>query len=223
MHLILDNYATHKTPAIQQWLLAHPRFHLHLTPTSPSWLNLVERWFAELTQRQLSEASTAPARPSNATSVPWFADWNEHPRPFAWIRTADEILDTVGAYCRRISDSGHWGRRTPSLTLTHFQVSFLMFRRRWQPVRGCAGEVARPYGPISIIRSVRVASIGEHPLSVRGVVCSYVLADRVAAHPMSWSSSGSRSEPTKSLLQASAMGTAVLAPVVRGPSGPGQR
>ena len=58
LHLVLDNYATHKTPAIHQWLLRHPRFHLHFTPTSSSWLNLVERWFAELTTRKLPQVST---------------------------------------------------------------------------------------------------------------------------------------------------------------------
>jgi transposase len=70
VHLILDNYVTHKTPVIKKWLLAHRRFHLHFTPTSSSWLNLVERWFAELTQKSSSGAFTAPSGPSKATSGP---------------------------------------------------------------------------------------------------------------------------------------------------------
>ncbi|MEW2707893.1 IS630 family transposase [Streptomyces koyangensis] len=107
IHLILDNYATHKTPDIKKWLLAHPRFHLHFTPTSASWLNLVERWFAELTQKKLKRGVHRSVQALERDIRAWLADWNEHPRPFHWTRTADEILDKVAAYCRRISDSGH--------------------------------------------------------------------------------------------------------------------
>lgn len=107
IHLILDNCATHKTPDIKKWLLAHPRFHLHFTPTSASWLNLVERWFAELTQKKLKRGVHRSVQALERDIRAWLADWNEHPRPFHWTRTADEILDKVAAYCRRISDSGH--------------------------------------------------------------------------------------------------------------------
>ncbi len=107
VHLILDNYVTHKTPAIKTWLLAHPRFHLHFTPTSSSWLNLVERWFAELTQKKLKRGVHRSVQALERDIRSWLADWNEHPKPFAWTKTADEILDKVAAYCRRISDSGH--------------------------------------------------------------------------------------------------------------------
>ena len=107
VHLILDNYVTHKTPAIKKWLLAHPRFHLHFTPTSSSWLNLVERWFAELTQKKLKRGVHRSVQALERDIRSWLADWNEHPRPFVWTKTADEILDKVAAYCRRISDSGH--------------------------------------------------------------------------------------------------------------------
>jgi transposase len=104
VHLILDNYVTHKTPVIKKWLLAHPRFHLHFTPTSSSWLNLVERWFAELTQKKLKRGVHRSVQALVRDIRNWLADWNEHLRPFAWTKTADEILDKVAAYCRRISD-----------------------------------------------------------------------------------------------------------------------
>ncbi|MCP8709167.1 IS630 family transposase [Streptomyces sp. AC04842] len=107
VHLILDNYVTHKTPAVKQWLLAHPRFHLHFTPTSSSWLNLVERWFAELTQKKLKRGVHRSVQALERDIRAWLADWNNNPRPFVWTKTADEILDKVAAYCRRISDSGH--------------------------------------------------------------------------------------------------------------------
>ncbi|WP_231158388.1 IS630 family transposase [Streptomyces sp. CNZ748] len=107
VHLILDNYVTHKTPAVKKWLLAHPRFHLHFTPTSSSWLNLVERWFAELTQKKLKRGVHRSVQALERDIRSWLADWNDHPRPFVWTKTADEILDKVAAYCRRISDSGH--------------------------------------------------------------------------------------------------------------------
>ena len=107
LHLIVDNYATHKTPAVKRWLKAHPRFHLHFTPTSASWLNLVERWFAELTQKELKRGVHRSVQVLERDIRSWLTDWNEHPRPFAWTKTADEILDKVAAYCRRISDSDH--------------------------------------------------------------------------------------------------------------------
>lgn len=107
VHLILDNYVTHKTPVIKRWLVAHPRFHLHFTPTSSSWLNLVERWFAELTQKKLKRGVHRSVQALERDIRSWLTDWNEHPRPFVWTKTANEILDKVAAYCRRISDSGH--------------------------------------------------------------------------------------------------------------------
>lgn len=107
VHLILDNYATHKTPSVKKWLLAHPRFHLHFTPTSASWLNLVERWFGELTQKRLKRGVHRSVQALERDVRAWLADWNNHPKPFVWTKTADEILDKVAAYCHRISDSGH--------------------------------------------------------------------------------------------------------------------
>lgn len=107
VHLILDNYATHKTPAIQRWLVRHPRFHLHFTPTSASWLNLVERWFAELTNKQLKRSSYRSVRDLEGDIRNWMKHWNNEPKPFVWVKTADQILEALASYCERISDSDH--------------------------------------------------------------------------------------------------------------------
>jgi transposase len=107
VHLILDNASTHKTPAVNRWLLAHPRFVLHFTPTSSSWLNLVERWFAELTTKKLRRESHRSVRELNADIRTWIENWNENPRPFVWTKTADEILESIARYCKRINDSRH--------------------------------------------------------------------------------------------------------------------
>ena len=105
LHLILDNYATHKTPAIQRWLTAHPRFVLHFTPTGASWLNLVERWFAELTNRKLKRGAHRSVRQLNADIRAWMDTWNQDPRPFVWTKTADEIFASIQAYLQRINHS----------------------------------------------------------------------------------------------------------------------
>ena len=107
VHLILDNYATHKTPEIKRWLLRHPRFHLHFTPTSSSWLNLVERWFAELTTRKLRHSAHRSVTELEADVRRWINEWNADPKPFVWTKPADQILDTLAAYCQRITDSRH--------------------------------------------------------------------------------------------------------------------
>jgi transposase len=107
VHLVLDNSSTHKTPAIQKWLLAHPRFVLHFTPTSSSWLNLVERWFAELTTKLLKRGAHRSVAELNRDIRAWIATWNENPRPFVWTKTADEILESIARYCNRINESRH--------------------------------------------------------------------------------------------------------------------
>ena len=105
LHLILDNYATHKTPEVKKWLTRHPRFHLHFTPTSSSWLNLVERWFAELTNRKLRRSAHRSVVELEADVRAWINEWNKAPKPFVWTKTADQILETLAAYCQRINDS----------------------------------------------------------------------------------------------------------------------
>jgi transposase len=107
VHVVLDNASTHKTPAVKRWLLAHPRFVLHFTPTSSSWLNLVERWFGELTTKKLQRSTHRSVRALNADIRDWIKTWNDNPRPYVWTKTADQILDSIARYCARINDSGH--------------------------------------------------------------------------------------------------------------------
>jgi transposase len=107
VHLVLDNSATHKTPAIQNWLLAHPRFVLHFTPTSSSWLNLVERWFAELTSKLLKRGAHRSVRELNSDIRAWIDTCNDDPKPFVWTKTADQILESITRYCNRINASRH--------------------------------------------------------------------------------------------------------------------
>jgi len=107
LHLVLDNYATHKTPQVKAWLLKHPRFHLHFTPTSSSWMNLVERWFAELTNRKLRRSVHRSVTELENDIRRWTNEWNADPKPFVWTKTADAILETLAGYCQRINDSGH--------------------------------------------------------------------------------------------------------------------
>lgn len=106
-HLILDNYGTHKTPLIQRWLVRHPRYHLHFTPTGSSWINLVERWFATLTQRQLRRGIHRSTRELEAALQRYVETYNQDPKPFAWTKTADDILEAVARFCKRTYDSGH--------------------------------------------------------------------------------------------------------------------
>jgi transposase len=107
VHVVLDNASTHKTPAVKRWLAAHPRFVLHFTPTSSSWLNLVERWFGELTTKKLQRGTHRSVRELNTDIRAWIKTWNDNPRPYVWTKTADQILDSIARYCTRINDSLH--------------------------------------------------------------------------------------------------------------------
>jgi transposase len=107
VHVILDNSSTHKTPAIRKWLTAHPRFVLHFTPTASSWLNLVERWFAELTNKKLRRGTHRSVGQLNDDIHAWIETCNDNPHPFMWTKTADQILDSIARYCTRINASGH--------------------------------------------------------------------------------------------------------------------
>jgi transposase len=107
VHLILDNYATHKTPAVKRWLLRNPRFHLHFTPTGASWLNLVERFFGEITNKLIRRGVHRSVVALEKDIRAWLEMWNEQPRPYVWTKTADEILANLAAYCKRIKDSAH--------------------------------------------------------------------------------------------------------------------
>jgi transposase len=107
VHLILDNHGTHKTPTIRSWLAKRPRFHVHFTPTSASWINLVERWFAALTEKQIRHGVHRSVRQLEATIKNYLALTNASPRPFIWTKTADETLTSVARFCQRTSETGH--------------------------------------------------------------------------------------------------------------------
>ena len=107
IHVILDNYGTHKTALIHRWLAKRPRYHLHFTPIGASWINLVERWFAALTEKQLRRGTFRSTRQLEATIKRYLAIHNENPTPFIWTKSADQILASVARFCKRISDSGH--------------------------------------------------------------------------------------------------------------------
>jgi transposase len=106
-HLIVDNYGTHKTAAVQRWFARHPRFHVHFTPTYSSWLNLVERWFALLTERQLRRGVFRSTRELERAIERYLEQHNADPKPFIWTKSADEILQALAWTCQRINESGH--------------------------------------------------------------------------------------------------------------------
>jgi transposase len=107
VHLVLDNASSHKTPTVRRWLAQHPRFVLHFTPTSSSWINLVERWFSELTTKLLRRGQHRSVRALNADIRRWIDTWNENPRPYVWTKTAEQILDSIKRYCKRINPARH--------------------------------------------------------------------------------------------------------------------
>ena len=106
IHLICDNYGTHKTPAIKTWLARHPRIHMHFTPTGSSWINQVERWFGFLTDQMIRRGAHKSVQALEKDIRAWIEGWNADPKPFVWRKTAEEILDSLARYCRRISDAG---------------------------------------------------------------------------------------------------------------------
>jgi transposase len=105
--LILDNYGTHKTPLIHRWLLRHPRFHLHFTPTYSSWINQVERWFATLTDKQIRRGSHRSTRALEDAIRLYLSTYNADPKPFAWVKSADDILNSIARFAQRTSETGH--------------------------------------------------------------------------------------------------------------------
>ncbi|MGH9072368.1 MAG: IS630 family transposase [Acidimicrobiales bacterium] len=107
IHLVLDNYATHKTPTVQRWLLRHPRYRVHFTPTYSSWINQVERWFGLLTERQIRRGTFRSTRALEDQIRLYIHSSNKHPKPFVWIKTADGILASIGRFCQRTSEAAH--------------------------------------------------------------------------------------------------------------------
>jgi transposase len=107
VHLIMDNYGTHKTVLIQRWLAKRPRFHVHFTPTSASWINMVERWFGLLTDKQVRRGAHQSTQALEAAIYHYLEVTNEHPKPFIWTKSADEILANVTRFCVRTSGTPH--------------------------------------------------------------------------------------------------------------------
>jgi hypothetical protein len=109
VHLICDNYGTRKTPAIRAWLARHPRFRMHVTPTGSSWINQAGRWSGFLASQLIRRGVHKSVQALEADIRAWIRIriWNAGPRPFAWKKTAEEILDSLARYCRRISGAGH--------------------------------------------------------------------------------------------------------------------
>ncbi len=98
IHLVLDNYGTHKTVLVRQWLQKRPRYHLHFTPTHASWLNQVERWFALLTQRQIKRGSHRSVQELETAIGEFIAAHNQQPKPFRWTKSADQILASIARF-----------------------------------------------------------------------------------------------------------------------------
>jgi transposase len=107
VYLVCDNLSTHKTPAINHWLARHPRVHMHFTPTGSSWINQVERWFAILTDQLLRRGVHTSVAALEKDVREWIKNWNNAPKPFAWTKTADQILDSLARYISRISGAGY--------------------------------------------------------------------------------------------------------------------
>src|ERR1700690_3781072 len=107
VHLVMDNYGTHKVDKVRAWLARHPRYHVHFTPTSGSWLNLVERLFGEVTERCVRRGSHTAVRALEKAMLDYLDQRNQNPKPFVWTADADLILGKVERLCQRISNSGH--------------------------------------------------------------------------------------------------------------------
>ena len=107
VHVVCDNYGTHKHPTVNTWLDKHPRFHMHFTPTYSSWINQVERLFAEITRDLLQRFDHRSVQALEKDLRNWVAGWNENPKPFIWTKTADQILESLGRLLQRINGAGH--------------------------------------------------------------------------------------------------------------------
>jgi len=107
VHLVCDNYSTHKSPSILTWLEAHPRFHMHFTPTYSSWINQVERFFAYVTADLLQRSDHRSVQALERDIRNWVKGWNENPKPFIWTKPAEQILESLKRLLQRTTDAGH--------------------------------------------------------------------------------------------------------------------
>jgi transposase len=107
IHLVMDNYGTHKTAKVRRWLQRHPEYHLHFIPTSSSWLNQVERFFAEITEKRIRRGAFRSVQALEQAIMDYLDHHNKDPKPFVWTKTADVILERIAGVCKRTFDSGH--------------------------------------------------------------------------------------------------------------------
>ena len=107
VHVVIDNYGTHKTPTVRNWFARHARFHVHFTPTSASWLNQVERWFSTLTERYIRRGTHRSTRQLEQAIKQYLDINNANPKPFRWVKSADDILASIERFCLQTSNSGH--------------------------------------------------------------------------------------------------------------------
>jgi transposase len=107
IHIVMDNYGTHKTPKVKRWFQRHPEYHLHFVPTYSSWLNQVERFFAEITEKRIRRGSFRSVKSLEQAIMEYLENHNKEPKPFVWTATAEKILERVAKVCKRIFDSGH--------------------------------------------------------------------------------------------------------------------
>ena len=107
VHIVMDNYGTHKVPKVIRWFLRHPRYHLHFTPTSASWMNQVERFFAKITTQRIRRGTFANVRALETAIEHYLTHHNDHCKPFVWTATADAIVDKVKRFCERTSETRH--------------------------------------------------------------------------------------------------------------------
>lgn len=104
VHIVIDNYATHKTASVKNWLMRRPRYHVHFTPTSASWINQVERWFAELTRKQLRRGVHTSTMQLETDIRSFIERHNQNPKPYRWTKSADDILASVKRFCQKVQD-----------------------------------------------------------------------------------------------------------------------
>ena len=107
VHLVCDNYSTHKSPTVKKWLESHPRFHMHFTPTYSSWINQVERFFAYVTNDLLQRSDHRNVQNLETDIRDWVKEWNENPKPFIWTKTAEQILESLKRLLQRTNGAGH--------------------------------------------------------------------------------------------------------------------
>ena len=146
VHVILDNLSTHKTPKAHEWLLRHPRFHFHFTPTYGSWMNMVERWFSALTTKKLQRSAHRNVKELAADIRAWVETWNENPTPFVWHKTAEEILERPAVATARPSPLTSPSRNPLPLTRRFNRTGHLVGCTSRRQTGGCGGSSSGPLG-----------------------------------------------------------------------------